>query len=95
MGSNSAEYNAFLRAIKICSMTSFGGEVKPLAPCHKILWHVKNHMNVKEIVGRQNSSAIFHQVSLALLLDISAGNCQRALVDKSGMIRNQTGKHNR
>jgi hypothetical protein len=30
-----------LMAIKIRSMTSFGGEVKPLVPCYKILWHVK------------------------------------------------------
>jgi hypothetical protein len=30
-----------LRAIKIHSMPSFRGEVKLLAPCHKILHHVK------------------------------------------------------
>jgi hypothetical protein len=29
------------------------------------------------------------QVSPALLLDVSAGNCQRALVDESGMITHQ------
>jgi hypothetical protein len=29
----------FLRAIKICSMTSCGGEVKPSV---KIFWHVKD-----------------------------------------------------
>jgi hypothetical protein len=33
--------DGFLRAIKICSMPSFGGEVKPGAPCSKILPHVK------------------------------------------------------
>jgi hypothetical protein len=31
----------FLMAIKVCSTPSFGLEVKPEAPCHKILWHVK------------------------------------------------------
>jgi hypothetical protein len=35
--------DGFLRAIKICNTTSFGGEVNPLAPCGKILRHVKNH----------------------------------------------------
>jgi hypothetical protein len=30
----------FLRAIKIRSAPSFGGEIKPEAPCCKILWHV-------------------------------------------------------
>jgi hypothetical protein len=31
----------FLRAIKIRSTSSFGGEVKPEASCHKILQHIK------------------------------------------------------
>jgi hypothetical protein len=31
----------FLRAIKIRSTPSFGWEVKPDVPCHKILQHVK------------------------------------------------------
>jgi hypothetical protein len=31
-GSNPAEDNGLLRAIKICSTTSFGGVVKPLVP---------------------------------------------------------------
>jgi hypothetical protein len=41
VGSNPAEDNGFLRAIKIYSIPSFGGEVKPEAPCRKILRHVK------------------------------------------------------
>jgi hypothetical protein len=36
----------FLRAIKIRSTTSFGEEVKPSAPCRKILRHVKNPFKV-------------------------------------------------
>jgi hypothetical protein len=35
--SNRAEEDEFLKAIKIRSLTSFGGEVKPSAPCRKIL----------------------------------------------------------
>jgi hypothetical protein len=34
--------NGFLRAIKICSTPSFGWEVNPEVPCHKILRHVKD-----------------------------------------------------
>jgi hypothetical protein len=48
---------------------------------------------MKEICSRQNSAAVYYQAS-ALLLDVSAGNCQRALVDESGMIRNLMGMHN-
>jgi hypothetical protein len=40
-GLNPAEDSGFLRAIKICSTTSFGGEVKPLVLCCEILQHVK------------------------------------------------------
>jgi hypothetical protein len=35
-----AKCDGFLMVIKICSMPSFRGEVKPTVPCHKILWHV-------------------------------------------------------
>jgi hypothetical protein len=41
MGSNLAKDDGFLMVIKICSMTSFGGEVKSSIPCYKIIWHVK------------------------------------------------------
>jgi hypothetical protein len=39
-GSYSAECDGFLRAIKIRSKPYFGGKVKPLAPCRKVLLHV-------------------------------------------------------
>jgi hypothetical protein len=32
--------------VKICSTPSFGGDVKPSAPCRKILQHVKNPLEV-------------------------------------------------
>jgi hypothetical protein len=35
------------------------------------------------------------QVSSASLIDVSAGNCQRAQVDESGMISSEMGRHNR
>jgi hypothetical protein len=41
MGSNPAKDDGILRATKINSITSFRGDVKPLAPCLKILRHVK------------------------------------------------------
>jgi hypothetical protein len=47
-GSNPAEEDGFLRAIKICGTLSFGGEVKPLVPSHKILGHVKDPFEVLE-----------------------------------------------
>jgi hypothetical protein len=66
--------------------------VKPSVPCRTILRHVKYPYEYEEILHRQNSVAISREVSLALLLDVSACNCQRALVDESGMIRTQIGR---
>jgi hypothetical protein len=94
-GSNSAEDNGFLRAIKIRSATSFGGEVKLTVSFHKIYGMLKNPTSMKEILLRKNSAAIYRQVSPTSLLGFSAGNCLRALVDESGMIRTLIGKQNR
>jgi hypothetical protein len=53
MGSNLAENSGFLRVIKIRSITSFGGEVNPLAQCCKILEHVTDPYSMNEIpVGK-------------------------------------------
>jgi hypothetical protein len=38
---NTSEDDGFLRAIKIRSTNSFGGEVKKSALCHKVSRHVK------------------------------------------------------
>jgi hypothetical protein len=43
----------------------------------------------------QNSAPIYCQVSPASLLDIFVCNCQRALVDNSGIIRKLMGMQNR
>jgi hypothetical protein len=40
-GFKPAERDGFLKAIKIRSTSSFGGEVKPDAPCRKIIRDVK------------------------------------------------------
>jgi hypothetical protein len=41
-GFKPSQRDGFLRAIKIGSTHSFGWEIKPDVPCHKILWHVKD-----------------------------------------------------
>jgi hypothetical protein len=46
MGSNLAEDDGFLRAIKIRSTTYFRGEIKPSVPRRKILRHVKEPCGV-------------------------------------------------
>jgi hypothetical protein len=38
--------DGFLREMKICSTPTFGLEVKPEVPCHNILWHVKDLLEV-------------------------------------------------
>jgi hypothetical protein len=45
--------DGFLRAIKILSTPSFGGEVKPSAPCCNILRNVKTHFEVRTKVLRK------------------------------------------
>jgi hypothetical protein len=56
-GPNSAKDDGFLWAIKIGSTTSFGGEVKLLASCHrhKVSQHVKRSLrSMTEIHCHQN-----------------------------------------
>jgi hypothetical protein len=62
-GSNPAEGDGFLRAIKIRSQTSFGREVKPSAPCRRILRHVKYPLRYDSDTDWQNSGAISRQIS--------------------------------
>jgi hypothetical protein len=55
-GTNPAEEDGFLRAIKICSATSFEGELKPSVPCRKILRYAKEPPgSMKYILRRKNS----------------------------------------
>jgi hypothetical protein len=53
-GSSPAEDDEFLRAIKIRSTTSFGGEVRPSVLYHKIYGTLKNPRGINEILHRQN-----------------------------------------
>jgi hypothetical protein len=46
MGLNLAKGDGSLRVMKIRCMLSFGGEVNLSAPCHKMLWHVKEPFDV-------------------------------------------------
>jgi hypothetical protein len=62
-GSNLAKSDGFLREVEMCSMMSFGGEAKPAAPCHKILWHVKDPLRYDRDPDRQNPAAISHSFS--------------------------------
>jgi hypothetical protein len=56
-----------------------------------MILHVKDPYSMKEItVGK-----ISRQVSPVLLVGVSAAYCQRALVDKAGIIRTQMGSPNR
>jgi hypothetical protein len=48
---------------------------------------------IETLVGKIDGT--FSPVSLALLLDVSTGYCQRALVHESGMIRTQMGTYKR
>jgi hypothetical protein len=50
---------------------------------------------MKEILRQQNSRPFIAKFLSALLLGVSAGYCQRALVDELGMFRTQMGTHNR
>jgi hypothetical protein len=80
-GSYLAEDNGFLKVIKICSITSFGGKVKPSIPCYKILWHVKEPYRYEKIyfIGKI-------QGHFLPSLSYFPTRCQRGLVDESGMI---------
>jgi hypothetical protein len=49
---------------------------------------------MKEIFRKQNSAKISRQVDSASLLVVSAGNFQIAVVEESGMIRNQMATEN-
>jgi hypothetical protein len=71
-GSNPAESDGFLKATKICSLTSFRGKVKPSASCHKFLRHVQDPLRYDRNTDRQNSVAISCPVSPVLLLGVPA-----------------------
>jgi hypothetical protein len=48
---------------------------------------------MKAILRKQNSTVIYREVYPASILDVSAGNCQTALMYESVMIRDQMRTH--
>jgi hypothetical protein len=94
-GSNAAKDDGFLRAIKIHSTTSFGGEVKQSVPCRKILRHVKERYKYeKRYLVEKKIDGQFSRSSPALLLFFLLV-IERDLVDELRTIRTQMGTHNR
>jgi hypothetical protein len=89
-GFEPGEGNGFLRAIKIRSTPSFGSEVKPKVPCHKILRHVKDLLKSH---GDGQTKFSFPSPILLLTPEMSlltgppdsTGSSQSALVDKLGV----------
>jgi hypothetical protein len=63
---------------------SFGGEVKPWAPCRKFLRHVEYLLKYDGDTDRQSSAAISPQVSALFATRCLLQPEQRNLVDKSG-----------
>jgi hypothetical protein len=94
-GSNLAEDDGFLRAIRMHSMTSFRGEVKPWPRVARSYGMLKNPVKYERYILLAKFTTISCQVYPDLLRGVSAGTCHRTLMDESGMIRNQMGMHNR
>jgi hypothetical protein len=67
-----------------------------IALCNKILQNVKESYKYENryFVGKIQLP-FPRQISPVLLADVSVNNCQRALVNESGTIDNQMGKHNK
>jgi hypothetical protein len=63
------------KAIKIRSMSSFGGKVKPLCPCCKILRYGKEPFEIKRDISL--AKFISFAVCPVFLLDASAGRNAR------------------
>jgi hypothetical protein len=80
--------------IKILT-TSFGGKAKPSATCHNVLQHVKGLAEYDRDTLPSKLMDISHKFLPALILGMSAGICQRAIMNDSGMIRTWMGMHNR
>jgi hypothetical protein len=84
-----------VRFYKILSTITFGGEIKPLASCRKILRHVKYPCGAWRRCLPCKIDGHFLSVFPALLLCVSAGIYQRALMDESETIRTHTATHGR
>jgi hypothetical protein len=70
--------DGFLRAIKIRSTPSFGWEVRPEAPCRKILRRVKRSVDVSQtlilkILTPTSIPLTFYQITMLVELPESSG----------------------
>jgi hypothetical protein len=82
-GSNPVKDDGFLRAIKIRSTTSFGGEVKPTAHVERFYGMLKNSVVYERYISSATFTDISRQVSPDSLRRVSTGIFKRALVDES------------
>jgi hypothetical protein len=82
-GSDPAQNDGILRAIKIHSKLSFGGEVKPSAPVRKIYGTLKNPVEYKINTYKQNSrTTLLAKFLSASRLGVSAATRAENLVDE-------------
>jgi hypothetical protein len=72
VGSHPANSDGFLKAIKVHTATSFGGEVKLSVPCRKILRNVKDPLRYDRDTDRQNSRTFLAKFLTDSLLGVSA-----------------------
>jgi hypothetical protein len=82
------EEDGLLRAIKIRSTPSFGAEVKPCA----LVVRFNGMLNIPAVYDRDTTLAILKNISCQISASLF-GVCynKRALVDESGITRNQMG----
>jgi hypothetical protein len=73
MGSDSAEDCGFIRVIKICSTTSFGGETKPAVPYRRIFLAYYRSLQYNRDTWKIHGH--FTPSSRTLLLNVSAAYC--------------------
>jgi hypothetical protein len=83
--------DGFLRVMKVRSTPSFAWEVKPEVPCHTILWHVKDPLTYQRYWIREILIPL--SIPPARSTCLCWYDCQRALVDKSGVTPNQHHHH--
>jgi hypothetical protein len=85
--------DGFLKALKIRCTPSFGGDVKLEAPCRNILWHINEMYEVRKRYFVDKIRNFLRPYPPDLLLDDWWQDCQRALVDESGIFSVSTSLH--
>jgi hypothetical protein len=93
--SKPAEDDGFLSAIKNRSKTAFGEEINSSTRAARFYGMLKIPAEYEIDISSAKFTDISRQVSLDSLVVVSAGTCQRSLLDESGMIITQIGTNNR